>query len=92
MAEDQPDIVAMTEVNPNGRSYKIEDIKIRCYITFEYNLNCVGRCGVVVIVHSSHEHSVGALEEIRCPKNLYGYILNYRVVTILFSVMCTVVQ
>ena len=27
--EDQPDIVVMTEVNPKGRSYKIEDIKIR---------------------------------------------------------------
>ena len=31
MAEDQPDIVARTEVNPKGRSYKIEDIKIRGY-------------------------------------------------------------
>ena len=29
MAEDQPDIVATTEVNQKGRSYKIEDIKIR---------------------------------------------------------------
>ena len=28
MAVDQPDIVAMTEVNPKGRTYKIEDIKV----------------------------------------------------------------
>ena len=63
IAEDQSDIVAMTEVNPKGRSYKIEDIKIRGYITFESNLSCVGRRGVVVLVHSSLEHSVSALEE-----------------------------
>ena len=62
MAEDQPDIVAITEVNPKGRSYKIEDIKIREYITFESNLRCVGRRGVAVLVHSSLEHSVSALE------------------------------
>ena len=37
MAEDQPGIVAITEVNPKGRGYKIEDIKIRDYITFESN-------------------------------------------------------
>ena len=41
MAEDQPDMVAITEVNPKGRSYKIEDIKIRDYIIFESNLRCV---------------------------------------------------
>ena len=62
MAEDQPDIVAITEVNSKGRSYKIEYIKIRDYITFESNLRCVGRRGVAVLVHSSHEHSVSALE------------------------------
>ena len=62
MAEDQPDIVEMTEVNPKGRSYKIEDIKIQGYITFEFNLRCVGRRGVVVLDHSSLEHSVSALE------------------------------
>ena len=62
MAEDQPDIVAITEVNPKGRSYKIEDIKIREYITFDSNLRCVGRSGVAVLVHSSLEHSVSALE------------------------------
>ena len=53
MAEDQPDIVAITAVNPKGRSYKIEDIKILDYITFESNLRCVGRCGVAVLVHLS---------------------------------------
>ena len=58
MAEDQPDIVATTEVNPKGRSHKIEDIKIRVYITFESNLRCVGTHGVAVLVHSSLEHSV----------------------------------
>ena len=65
MAEDLPDIVTMTEVNPKGRSYKIkiEDIKILGYITFESNLSCVGRRGVAVLVHSSPEHSVSALEE-----------------------------
>ena len=63
MAEDQPDIVAITEVNPKGRSYKIEDIKIRDYnITFESNLRCVGRRSVAVLVHSSLEHSVSGLE------------------------------
>ena len=62
MAEDQPDIVAITEVNPKGRSYKIEDIKIQDYITFESNLRCVGRRGVAVLVHSSLEHAVSALE------------------------------
>ena len=62
MAEDQPDVVAITEVNPKGRSYKIEDIKIRDYITFESNLRCVGRRGVAVLVHSSLEYSVSALE------------------------------
>ena len=62
MAEDQPDIVAITEVNPKGRCYRIEDIKIREYITFESNLRCVGRRGVAVLVHSSLEHSVSALE------------------------------
>ena len=62
MAEDQPDIVAITEVNPKGRSYKIEDIKIWDYITFESNLRCVGRRGVAVIVHSLLKHSVSALE------------------------------
>ena len=56
MAEDQPDIVAITAVNPKGRSYKIEDIKIRDYITFESNLRCVGRRDVAVLVHSSLEH------------------------------------
>ena len=45
MAEDQPDIVAMTEVIPKGRSYKIDDIKIRANNNFESNLSCVGRCG-----------------------------------------------
>ena len=45
MAENQPDIVAITEVNPKGQSYKIEDIKIQDYITFESNLRCVGRRG-----------------------------------------------
>ena len=55
MAEDQPDIVALTEVNPMGRCYKIEDIKIRGYITFESNLSCVGRRAVAVLVHSSLE-------------------------------------
>ena len=62
MTEDQPDIVAITEVNPKGRRYKIEDIKIRDYITFESNLRCVGRRGVAVLVHSSLGHSVSALE------------------------------
>ena len=62
MAEDQPDIVAITEVNPKGQSYKIEDIKILDYITLESNLRCVGRRGVAVLVHSSLEHSVSALE------------------------------
>ena len=62
MAEDQPGIVAMTEVNPKGWSYKIEDIKIWAYITFESNLRCVGRRGVAVLVHSSLEHSVSILE------------------------------
>ena len=62
MAEDQPDIVAMTKVNPKGRSYKIEDIKIWGYITFESILSCVGRRVVAVLVHSSLEHSFGALE------------------------------
>ena len=62
MAEDQSDIVAITEVNPKGRSYKIEDIKIRDYITFESNLRCGGRRGVAVLVHSSLEHLVSALE------------------------------
>ena len=62
MAEDQPDIVAITEVNPKGRSYIIENIKIRGYITFESILRCVGRRGVAVLVHSSLEHSVSALE------------------------------
>ena len=38
MAEDQPDIVAITGVNPKGQSYKIDDIKIWDYITFESNL------------------------------------------------------
>ena len=33
MAKDQPDIVAMTGINPMRRSYKIEDIKIRGYKT-----------------------------------------------------------
>ena len=62
VAEEQPDIVAITEVNPKGRSYKIEDIKIRDYIIFESNLRCVGRRGVAVLVHSSFEHSASALE------------------------------
>ena len=62
MAEDQPDIVAITEVNPKGRSYKIEDIKIQNYITFESNLKCVGRRGVAALVHSSLEHLVSAME------------------------------
>ena len=62
MPGDQPDIVAITEVNPKGRSYKIEDIKIWDYITFESNLRCVGRRGVALLVHSSLEHSVSALE------------------------------
>ena len=62
MAEDQPDIVAITEVNPKRRSYKIEDIMIRDYITFESNLRCVERRGVAVLVHSSLDHSVSALE------------------------------
>ena len=62
MAEDQSDIVAMTEVNRKGRSYKIEDIKIRGYITFEPNLRYVGRRGMAVLVHSSLEHPISALE------------------------------
>ena len=62
MAEDQPDIVVITEVNPKWRSYKIEDIKIRDYITFKSNLRCVGKRGVTVLVHSLLEHSVSALE------------------------------
>ena len=32
MAEDQPDIIGMAEVNPKGLLYKIEDIEIRGYI------------------------------------------------------------
>ena len=62
MAEDQPDIVSMTDVNPKGRRYKIEDIKIRGYITFESYLSCVGRRGVALLVHSSLEDSVSAFE------------------------------
>ena len=62
MSENQPDIVAITEVNPKGRSYKIEDIKIRDYITFESNLRCVGRLSIAVLVHSSLEHSVSAMD------------------------------
>ena len=42
--------------------YKIEDIKIRGYITFESILSCVERLGVAVLDHSSLEHSVSALE------------------------------
>ena len=58
MAEDQPDIVAMTEINPKGWSYKIEDIKIWGYITFESNLSCMGRHGVAVIVHLSTQSGI----------------------------------
>ena len=53
MTKDEPDIVAKTEVNPKGRSYKIEDIKIGVIInTFESNLSCMGRRVVEVLVHS----------------------------------------
>ena len=52
----------MTKGNPKERSYKIEDIKIWGFITFESNLSCVWRRGVAVLVHSSLEHSVTALE------------------------------
>ena len=64
MAKEQPDIIAIIEVNPKGRSYKIEDIKMRDYITFESNLRCVGRRCVAVLVHSSLEHSVSSLDAI----------------------------
>ena len=90
MAEDQPDIVAITEVNPKGRSYKMEDIKIREYITFESNLRCVGRRGVAVLVHSSLEHSVSALEaNTEFQESLW---LNFKLQNLVqFSVMYTVV-